>query len=54
MRVNHVGEVCAAQALYIGAFCHPNESLREHQSRVMLTICLTRQRLDELGQRPSC
>ena len=57
MRVNHVGEVCA-QALYTAqAFATQNESLRAHfiQASAEETdhLAWTRQRLEELGQRPS-
>jgi ubiquinone biosynthesis monooxygenase Coq7 len=57
MRVNHVGEVCA-QALYTAqAFATPNEALRAHFKRASLEetdhLAWTRQRLDELGARPS-
>lgn len=57
MRVNHVGEVCA-QALYTAqAFATRNESLRAHFTQACIEetdhLAWTRQRLDELGQRPS-
>ncbi len=57
MRVNHVGEVCA-QALYTAqAYTTKNEALRshfEHASREETDhLAWTRQRLDELGSRPS-
>ncbi len=57
MRVNHVGEVCA-QALYTAqAFATKNESLRAHFVKASAEetdhLAWTRQRLDELGQRPS-
>jgi 3-demethoxyubiquinol 3-hydroxylase len=57
MRVNHVGEVCA-QALYTAqAFATQNESLRQHFLKASAEetdhLAWTRQRLDELGQRPS-
>ncbi len=57
MRVNHVGEVCA-QALYTAqALATRNEALRAHYARASLEetdhLAWTRQRLDELGARPS-
>jgi 3-demethoxyubiquinol 3-hydroxylase len=57
MRVNHVGEVCA-QALYTAqAFATHNEALRTHFMKASAEetdhLAWTRQRLDELGQRPS-
>jgi ubiquinone biosynthesis monooxygenase Coq7 len=57
MRVNHVGEVCA-QALYTAqALATKNDSLRTHFVRASAEetdhLAWTRQRLDELGQRPS-
>jgi len=57
MRVNHVGEVCA-QALYTAqAFATKNEALRAHFMRASLEetdhLAWTKQRLDELGDRPS-
>jgi len=57
MRVNHVGEVCA-QALYTAqAFATKNEALRAHFIKASLEetdhLAWTRQRLDELGDRPS-
>ncbi len=57
MRVNHVGEVCA-QALYTAqALATRNETLRAHfiQASAEETdhLAWTRQRLDELGSRPS-
>lgn len=57
MRVNHVGEVCA-QALYTAqAFATKNETLRTHFMKANAEetnhLAWTRQRLDELGQRPS-
>ncbi|MFM2275571.1 MAG: hypothetical protein RL211_1443 [Pseudomonadota bacterium] len=57
MRVNHAGEVCA-QALYTAqAFATKNEALRAHFTRASLEetdhLAWTRQRLDELGARPS-
>lgn len=57
MRVNHVGEVCA-QALYTAqAFATRNKSLRAHFTQACVEetdhLAWTRQRLDELGQRPS-
>lgn len=57
MRVNHVGEVCA-QALYQSQalFSHSPE-LRAHFEQASLEeldhLAWTRQRLDELGDRPS-
>lgn len=57
MRVNHVGEVCA-QALYTAqAYATQNEALRAHFKRASAEeadhLAWTRQRLTELGQRPS-
>ncbi len=57
MRVNHVGEVCA-QALYTAqAFATQNEALRAHFTKASAEetdhLAWTKQRLDELGQRPS-
>jgi ubiquinone biosynthesis monooxygenase Coq7 len=57
MRVNHVGEVCA-QALYSAqALASPTPQLRQHfeHARAEETdhLAWTRQRLDELGARPS-
>lgn len=57
MRVNHVGEVCA-QALYTAqAFATKNEALRAHFIKASAEetdhLAWTRQRLDELGERPS-
>jgi ubiquinone biosynthesis monooxygenase Coq7 len=57
MRVNHVGEVCA-QALYTAqAFATRNETLRSHFTRACVEetdhLAWTKQRLDELGSRPS-
>lgn len=57
MRVNHVGEVCA-QALYTAqAFATKNAALQAHFQRASAEetdhLAWTRQRLDELGQRPS-
>ncbi|MBU0589244.1 MAG: 2-polyprenyl-3-methyl-6-methoxy-1,4-benzoquinone monooxygenase [Gammaproteobacteria bacterium] len=57
MRVNHVGEVCA-QALYTAqALATKNEALRAHFTRANAEetnhLAWTRQRLDELGARPS-
>ena len=57
MRVNHVGEVCA-QALYTAqAFATKNVALQAHFQRASAEetdhLAWTRQRLDELGQRPS-
>jgi ubiquinone biosynthesis monooxygenase Coq7 len=57
MRVNHVGEVCA-QALYTAqAFATKNEALRAHFIKASAEetdhLAWTKQRLDELGQRPS-
>jgi ubiquinone biosynthesis monooxygenase Coq7 len=57
MRINHVGEVCA-QALYSAqAITSPTPQLRQHfeHARAEETVHLawTRQRLDELGARPS-
>jgi len=57
MRVNHVGEVCA-QALYRAqAFATKNEALQDHFMRASAEetdhLAWTRQRLDELGARPS-
>ena len=57
MRVNHVGEVCA-QALYSAqALTSPSSHLHQHfeHARAEETdhLAWTRQRLDELGARPS-
>lgn len=57
MRVNHVGEVCA-QALYTAqALATKNEALRSHFKKASAEetdhLAWTRQRLDELGARPS-
>lgn len=57
MRVNHVGEVCA-QALYTAqALSTPNMQLRQHFTRACHEetdhLAWTRQRLEELGSRPS-
>ncbi|MDP1657713.1 MAG: 2-polyprenyl-3-methyl-6-methoxy-1,4-benzoquinone monooxygenase [Hylemonella sp.] len=57
MRVNHVGEVCA-QALYTAqAFATRNEGLRTHFRKACIEetdhLAWTKQRLDELGSRPS-
>ena len=57
MRVNHVGEVCA-QALYTAqAFATKNAALQAHFQKASAEetdhLAWTRQRLDELGQRPS-
>ncbi len=57
MRVNHVGEVCA-QALYTAqAFATRNPDLRTHFTRACVEetdhLAWTKQRLDELGSRPS-
>lgn len=57
MRVNHVGEVCA-QALYTAqALATRSESLRTHFAQASAEetdhLAWTRQRLDELGSRPS-
>ncbi len=57
MRVNHVGEVCA-QALYAGqAVATESESLRRHFKKAGQEetnhLAWTKQRLDELGARPS-
>lgn len=57
MRVNHVGEVCA-QALYTAqAFTTRNEALRIHFTKACVEetdhLAWTKQRLDELGSRPS-
>lgn len=57
MRVNHVGEVCA-QALYQAqALSARDESLRRHFAAAARDetdhLAWTRQRLDELGDRPS-
>lgn len=57
MRVNHVGEVCA-QALYTAqAFATHNDILRAHfevaSAEETNHLAWTRQRLDELGARPS-
>nr|MDP2192495.1 2-polyprenyl-3-methyl-6-methoxy-1,4-benzoquinone monooxygenase [Rhodoferax sp.] len=57
MRVNHVGEVCA-QALYTAqAFATQNDALRAYFTRASAEeadhLAWTRQRLDELGARPS-
>ena len=57
MRVNHVGEVCA-QALYEGqALTTPDPGLRAQFRKAAAEeldhLAWTRQRLDELGARPS-
>lgn len=57
MRVNHVGEVCA-QALYTAqALATRDPALRAHFTRASAEetdhLAWTRQRLDELGSRPS-
>jgi len=57
MRVNHVGEVCA-QALYTAqALATRNATLRAHFRHASEEetdhLAWTRQRLDELGSRPS-
>lgn len=57
MRVNHVGEVCA-QALYAAqALSTRNPALRQHFIEASAEegdhLAWTRQRLDELGARPS-
>ena len=57
MRVNHVGEVCA-QALYTAqAYATRNAVLRAHFQSASAEesdhLAWTRQRLDELGSRPS-
>ena len=57
MRVNHVGEVCA-QALYTAqALATKNEALKDHFTRASAEetdhLAWTRQRLEELGERPS-
>ncbi len=57
MRVNHVGEVCA-QALYTAqSLATRNPSLRSQFTRASAEetdhLAWTRQRLDELGSRPS-
>jgi ubiquinone biosynthesis monooxygenase Coq7 len=57
MRVNHVGEVCA-QALYTAqALTTPDPMLRRHFMRACDEetdhLAWTKQRLDELGSRPS-
>jgi ubiquinone biosynthesis monooxygenase Coq7 len=57
MRVNHVGEVCA-QALYSAqALASPSPQLHQHfeHARAEETdhLAWTRQRMDELGARPS-
>ena len=57
MRVNHVGEVCA-QALYTAqALTTKNEALRAHFQKAGAEesnhLAWTKQRLDELGARPS-
>ena len=57
MRINHVGEVCA-QALYSAqALASPTPHLRQHfeNARAEETdhLAWTRQRMDELGARPS-
>jgi ubiquinone biosynthesis monooxygenase Coq7 len=57
MRVNHVGEVCA-QALYTAqALATRDEGLRRHFQQASEEetdhLAWTRQRLDELGARPS-
>ena len=57
MRVNHVGEVCA-QALYTAQAMTTNDPvLRQHLDAAAREetdhLAWTRQRLDELGDRPS-
>lgn len=57
MRVNHVGEVCA-QALYTAqALSTPDHALRAHFMRACNEetdhLAWTKERLDELGSRPS-
>lgn len=57
MRVNHVGEVCA-QALYTAqALATKNAALRDHFTKASAEetdhLAWTRQRLEELGARPS-
>jgi ubiquinone biosynthesis monooxygenase Coq7 len=57
MRVNHVGEVCA-QALYTAqALTTPSPELRQHFMHACAEetdhLAWTKQRLDELGARPS-
>lgn len=57
MRVNHVGEVCA-QALYTAqAYSTKSAALRTHFEQASREeadhLAWTRQRLDELGSRPS-
>lgn len=57
MRVNHVGEVCA-QALYTAqALATNNAALRNHYEQAAREesdhLAWTRQRMDELGARPS-
>ena len=57
MRVNHVGEVCA-QAMYTAqAFSNPNPQLKVFLERARTEeadhLAWTRQRLTELGDRPS-
>ncbi len=57
MRVNHVGEVCA-QALYTAqAFATKNAALQAHFQKASAEesnhLAWTKQRLDELGARPS-
>jgi ubiquinone biosynthesis monooxygenase Coq7 len=57
MRVNHVGEVCA-QALYTAqALTTPDPALRAHFMRACHEetdhLAWTKERLDELGSRPS-
>ena len=57
MRVNHVGEVCA-QALYTAqALATHNAALKDHFTKASQEetnhLAWTRQRLDELGSRPS-
>jgi len=57
MRVNHVGEVCA-QALYTAqALATHNATLKDHFTKASQEetnhLAWTRQRLDELGGRPS-
>ncbi len=57
MRVNHVGEVCA-QALYEGqALTTPDPRLRAQFAQAAIEegdhLAWTRERLDELGDRPS-
>ena len=57
MRINHVGEVCA-QALYTAqAYSTKSPALRSHFEQASREeadhLAWTRQRLDELGSRPS-